>query len=75
MPHLIAGLAVGGVLIYATFAYGQQRFGRLRDPHHLLMPGVLLEAARGRLRVVAYEDVEEAGPVPSRRQGLAAMKP
>ena len=43
------------MLIYATFAYGQQRFGRLRDPRHLLMPGVLLEAARGRLRVVAYE--------------------
>ena len=75
LPHLIAGLAVGGALIYATFAHGQQRFGRPRDPRHLLMPGELLEAARGRLRVVAYEDVQEAGPVPSRRQRLAALKP
>lgn len=74
-PHLIAGLAPGGALIYATFAHGQQRFGRPRDPRHLLMPGELLEAARGSLRVVAYEDVEEAGAVPSRRQRLAALKP
>lgn len=73
--HLIASLAAGGALIYATFAHGQQRFGRPHDPRHLLMPGELLEAARGRLRVVAYEDVEEVGPVPSRRQRLAALKP
>lgn len=73
--HLIAGLAAGGALIYATFAHGQQQFGRPRDPRHLLMPGELLEAVRGRLRVVAYEDVEESGPVPSRRQRLAALKP
>lgn len=75
LPHLIASLASGGALIYATFAHGQQRYGRPRDPHHLLMPGELLEVARGRLHVVAYEDVEEAGPVPSRRQRLAALKP
>jgi SAM-dependent methyltransferase len=75
MPHLIAGLANGGALIYATFAHGQQRYGRPRNPEHLLMPGELLEMARGRLHVVAYEDVEEAAPVPCRRQRLAALKP
>lgn len=75
IPHLIDALAPGGALIYATFAHGQERFGRPRDPRHLLMPGELLEAVRGRLRVVAYEDVEEAGPPPSRRQRLAALKP
>ena len=75
MPHLLAGLATGGALIYATFAHGQQRFGRPRNPEHLLLPGELLEMARGRLHVVAYEDVEEAAPVPCRRQRLAALKP
>lgn len=74
-PHLLAGLAPGGVLIYTTFAFGQQRFGRPRDPAHLLMPGELLEWVRGALRVVAYEDVEESAPVPARRQRIAAVKP
>jgi SAM-dependent methyltransferase len=74
-PHLLAGLATGGVLIYATFAHGQQRFGRPHNPAHLLMPGELLEWVRGGLRVVAYEDVEESAPVPARRQRIAAVKP
>lgn len=74
-PHLIAGISKGGALIYATFAHRQHRFGRPRDPRHLLMPGELLEAVRGQLHVVAYEDVEEAGPAPCRRQRLAALKP
>lgn len=75
IPQLIAGLAAGGALIYATFAHGQQRYGRPRDPRHLLLPGELLEMARGRLHVVAYEDVEEGAPVPRCRQRLAALKP
>ncbi len=75
LPHLIAALASGGALIYATFAHGQQRYGRPRNPQHLLMPGELLETARGRLHVVAYEDVAVSDPVPSRRQKLAALKP
>lgn len=74
-PHLLRGLAPGGVLIYVTFAHGQQRFGRPRNPSHLLMPGELLETVRGHLRVVAYEDVEESKPTPARRQRLTALKP
>lgn len=72
--HLCEALAPGGALIYATFAHGQQAYGRPRNPHHLLLPGELLELVRGRLRVVAYEDVEEKRPVPARRQRLAALK-
>jgi len=73
-PHLIAGLAKGGVLIYETYALGQERFGRPRNPAHLLMPGELLEMVRGKLRVVAYEDVQESGP-PKRVQRLCAVRP
>ena len=62
LPHMIDVLAPGGVLLYATFSMGQQRFGRPRNPAHLLMPGELLEAVRGQMRVVAYEDVEETDP-------------
>jgi len=54
-PHLLGSLAEGGVLLYETFADGNQAFGRPRNPDHLLARGELLERARG-LTVVAYED-------------------
>lgn len=73
-PHLIEALAPGGVLIYETFALGQERFGRPKNPAYLLLPGELLELARGRLRVLAYEDVTEAEPA-RRVQRLCASKP
>lgn len=56
---LVAALRPGGVLIYETFSLGQAKYGRPRNPAHLLLPGELLEMARGKLRVHAYEDVEE----------------
>lgn len=56
---LLAALAPGGVLIYETFSMGQAKYGRPRNPAHLLMPGELLEEVRGHLRVLAYEDVDE----------------
>ena len=73
-PHLIEVLAPGGALIYATYSMGQEAYGRPRNPQHLLMPGELLEAVRGRMRVVAYEDVLEAGEPPARVQRLCAIK-
>lgn len=54
-PALIAALAPGGVVIYETFALGNERFGRPRNPDHLLGRGELLERFAG-LSVVAYED-------------------
>ncbi len=55
-PHLIDALAPGGVLIYETFAVGNETVGKPSNPDFLLRPGELLEAVRGSLRVVAYED-------------------
>lgn len=54
-PLLIDSLDAGGVLIYETFAKGNERFGRPRNPDHLLGPGELLDLVRGRLGVVAFE--------------------
>ncbi|PIV89423.1 MAG: SAM-dependent methyltransferase [Hydrogenophilales bacterium CG17_big_fil_post_rev_8_21_14_2_50_63_12] len=56
---LLAALEPGGVLIYETFSLGQAKYGRPRNPAHLLLPGELLEITRGKLRVLAFEDVEE----------------
>jgi len=52
---LIDSLKPGGVLIYETFARGNEAFARPRNPDHLLRSGELLDAVRGRLQVVGYE--------------------
>jgi SAM-dependent methyltransferase len=74
-PLLLSGLAPGGVLIYETFALGNERYGRPSNPEFLLKPGELLEAVRGRLRVVAYEDLFVAEPKPALIQRICAIRP
>lgn len=54
-PALLGALADGGVLIYETFAQGNEAFGRPRNPDFLLQRGELLRLAAG-LTIVAYED-------------------
>lgn len=73
--EIIAGLAPCGVLIYETFAHGQEAYGRPRNPLHLLLPGELLEVVRGQLRVLAYEDIVRDEPAPARIQRICAIKP
>ena len=72
-PHLLDALAPdGGVLLYETFGAGHAAYGRPRRPEFLLEPGELLDAVRGRLRVVAYEHGHLAAPRPAVRQRLCA---
>jgi SAM-dependent methyltransferase len=61
LPTLVASLAPGGVLLYETFAAGNETVGRPSRPDFLLAPGELLDAAAG-LRIVAYEDGFLANP-------------
>lgn len=58
-PALLASVAPGGLLLYETFALGNEQFGRPRNPDHLLRPGELLEVVGPHLQVVAYEAGEE----------------
>lgn len=55
LPVLRASLAAGGVLIYETFAVGNERFGKPSNPAFLLQAGELLDLCRP-LQIVAYED-------------------
>jgi SAM-dependent methyltransferase len=55
LPALTAALAPGGVLLYETFAAGNETVGRPKRPEFLLGQGELLAVAAG-LRIVAYED-------------------
>ena len=72
LPTLTAALAEGGVLIYETFAHGQQGIGKPSRPEFLLQAGELLTALAG-LRVVAFEDGFEATP-PRFVQRIVAVK-
>jgi SAM-dependent methyltransferase len=73
-PRLLAALAPGGVLIYETFAAGNERLGRPSNPNFLLRPGELLDVVRGRLRVVAYEDLQVSEPKPACVQRICACR-
>ncbi|WP_374408280.1 class I SAM-dependent methyltransferase [Hydrogenophaga sp.] len=55
LPVIVNSLADGGVLIYETFAIGNETVGRPSRPDFLLQPGELLRVSAG-LHVVAYED-------------------
>ena len=68
---IAAALAPGGILVYETFALGNERFGRPRNPAFLLRPGELL-AAFAALTPIAFEQGEVAAPRPSVIQRLAA---
>lgn len=61
-PCLLDSLEPGGLLIYETFAVGNERCGRPSNPQFLLQPGELLSVAFGRLRVIAYEDMFVSQP-------------
>jgi len=55
MPVLLESLEAGGVLIYETFARGNETYTRPRNPDHLLKTGELLEWVQGKLQVVGFE--------------------
>jgi len=73
-PALVAAVAEGGTLIYETFAVGNERFGRPSNPAFLLRPGELLDAVRGALRVVAYEDGVVEAPRQAAVQRICAVR-
>jgi SAM-dependent methyltransferase len=74
LPRLVAAVAEGGVLIYETFAEGNDAFGKPSNPHFLLKPGELLEAVRGHLTVAAYEHGKIETPRPAVIQRIAAVR-
>ena len=74
LPALVDAVAPGGLLIYETFARGNERFGRPSNPAFLLAPGELLEALRGALRILAYEDLVVEEPKPAAVQRICARR-
>lgn len=70
---LLQSLAPGGLLLYETFARGNESVGKPSRPDFLLQPGELLQLCQG-LEIVAFED--GFLPHPERFvQRMAAFKP
>lgn len=55
LADLLGLLVEDGVLIYETFAVGNEVFGRPSNPAYLLRDGELLQLVRTRMSVVAFE--------------------
>ena len=72
-PALQDSVARGGVLLYETFAIGNETVGRPGRPEFLLQTGELLRLV-DHLRVVAFEDGFVDNP-PRFVQRIAAVRP
>lgn len=73
-PRLLEALGERGVLIYETFAAGNERYGRPSNPDFLLQPGELLAAFGAALQVVAFESGRVSVPKPAVLQRLCAVR-
>ncbi len=73
MEHLRESLQPNGVLIYETFAAGNEQFGRPANPAFLLRPGELLDLCHPHLHVVAYEHLQVSLPKPAVIQRICAI--
>jgi SAM-dependent methyltransferase len=75
---ILTSLAPGGILIYETFAAGNERFGKPSNPDFLLKRGELLDMARRasseRFQVVAFEEGYLSTPKPAMVQRICLCK-
>ena len=74
-PVLADALAPGGLLIYETFAVGNERYGKPTNAAFLLKPRELLDVFGVSLHVLAFEEGVVALPRTARVQRLAAVRP
>jgi hypothetical protein len=74
LPRLVESIDDGGLLIYETFARGNERYGRPSNPRFLLERGELLRLAAGCMRVLAFEDLQIDEPKPAVVQRLCAAR-
>lgn len=74
LPHLMAAMDKGSILIYETFMLGNERFGQPSNPAFLLRPDELRHVTRRHLELIAFEQGEIAAPRPAMIQRLCAVR-
>lgn len=73
---MVASLAPDGLLLYETFAEGNEQFGKPSNPDFLLKEGELLAwALQHGLRVVAFEEGRVEQPKAALVQRICAVRP
>ena len=72
-PSLLRALADDGVLVYETFARGNEAYGKPSNPDFLLTEGELLTVVGRSLIVVAFEQGRIESEPPAVVQRLAAL--
>jgi SAM-dependent methyltransferase len=70
---LLACVSPDGVLIYETFAAGNEAFGKPSRADFLLQPNELLARVRNRLQIVAFEQGKVELPKPAVVQRIVAV--
>ena len=73
-PAIAASLAPGGVLIYETFALGNERYGKPSNPAFLLQRDELIEVFGRDLVVAGYEQGRTHRGRPALIQRLCAVR-
>lgn len=77
-PLILDSIAAQGVLLYETFAAGNEHFGKPSNPDFLLQPGELLALlaadSASRWHVLAFEDGYVEQPKAAMVQRLCAIK-
>jgi len=73
LPILAEQLKPGGVLIYETFAQGNDAFGSPSNPDFLLRPNELLAIFGTRLMIIGFEHGLVYTPRPASIQRIAAV--
>jgi len=74
LPRIVDAVAERGVLLYETFAVGNERYGRPRNPDFLLREGELRDLAAERFEVLVCEHGVEGEPPSAVRQRLCAVR-
>lgn len=72
LPDIVAAVAADGLLIYETFAIGNERYGKPARADFLLQPAELLDAVAARLVPFGYEHIRRDDP-PRLIQRLCAV--
>jgi SAM-dependent methyltransferase len=72
-PSLLRALADDGVLVYETFAHGNEAYGKPSNPDFLLTEGELLTVIGRSLIVVVFEQGRIESEPPAVVQRLAAL--
>ncbi|MEO1280696.1 MAG: SAM-dependent methyltransferase [Pseudomonadota bacterium] len=62
LSDIVESISDDGILIYETFAVGNERFGKPSNPDFLLQPGELIKATKDRLTTIRYEHATLSNP-------------